>query len=264
MAILTQVNDIFVVAEDLSSSFNSSVVDARDYGSASIQGTFTTSDPVSGSIAIEVSDDGQNFGVLGDAVDFDETGVISISSTSLPSRYWRIAVTITAGGSGDTISMRYVMKPYMAGGAITANITGGGGGGTSQTIDVFRAAESNADDSDKTIAITSLTCIESIFISYTSDATSGSRQIVIEFLTGGSAIIAQSRSGITQAANLTRYYMFHAGASSSSSFVDTDYALVNMPSVLLESGESIRIYDNNAVSASGDDMIVMINGYTIT
>jgi len=41
-------------------------------------------------------------------------------------------------------------------------------------------------------------------------------------------------------------------------FRDTDYLMTPLPPIVLEAGDIVRIYDNNAVAAAADDMIVQM------
>ena len=121
-------------------------------------------------------------------------------------------------------------------------------------------SDENANDSDKTIAVTSSYewKIQWIWIEFTSTATVGDRQIVIEIQDAATDVIFQMRAGAVQAASITRYYLFAPMGAEITAFRDTDYLYAPMPPIHLPASYVIRIYDNNAVDAAADDMIIQM------
>ena len=92
-----------------------------------------------------------------------------------------------------------------------------------------------------------------VWAEYTSDATVGNRQLVVEAQDSGSDVIgwlAQARA--TQAASLTRYYLCAPGVADDTSFGGngSDYLQTNMPTAVLSAGETLRVYDAAGVSGS--------------
>jgi len=131
------------------------------------------------------------------------------------------------------------------------------------TLDSWRAdlqSDETADDSDKTFTVPASTewQILWIWVELTTTATVGDRQIVIEIQDSGADVIGQVRAGAVQAASLTRYYMFGSALADLVVFRDTDYLMTPLPPIVLEAGDIVRIYDNNAVAAAADDMIVQM------
>lgn len=112
------------------------------------------------------------------------------------------------------------------------------------------------NDSDKAIAVTlgEQWHIMSVHVKYTSTATEGNRQIVLQLLSGAT-VVDEVRAGLVQAASNTYYYAFQPNASNMSTAIDSDFITTNIPSTwILGYGESVRVLDNNAVAAAADDM----------
>lgn len=116
-------------------------------------------------------------------------------------------------------------------------------------------------DSDKVIALNALYTwhILAIRVEYTSDANAGARQLAIEFRDNANDVIWEVRPDLTQAASLTYLYNFGSSMSDLDAVRDTNWVSTPIPPTLLfPGGSDIRIYDNNAISAAGDDMIIHI------
>lgn len=116
------------------------------------------------------------------------------------------------------------------------------------------------NDSDKSITVTASYewKIQWIWVEFTSTATVGNRQMVIEIQDNAADVIFQMRAGLVQAASLTRYYLFAPMGAEIVTFRDTDFLYVPMPPIHLPASYVIRIYDNNAVDAAADDMIIQM------
>ena len=118
--------------------------------------------------------------------------------------------------------------------------------------------DTTANDSDKSVSVPASTVwiVESIWVKLITTATVGNRVLYVEILDGSANVIGQYRSGTTQAASLTRYYLFdqhiEAGA------VDTDLINVPMPEIQLPATYSVRVYDSATIDAAADDMEVTI------
>lgn len=125
-------------------------------------------------------------------------------------------------------------------------------------------AEETLNDSDKSIAVPLYNewQILWIWVELATTATVGDRQLVVEIQDAANDVVAQvARARVVQAASLTRYYMFGPSLSIDGAFYDTDYLCTPIPpSLILQYGYQIRVYDNNAVDAAADDMIVQM-GY---
>lgn len=124
-----------------------------------------------------------------------------------------------------------------------------------------------ADDSDKTFTVPAgfMWNIISIRVELTTTATAGNRQICIE-ITDGTNVILKVMAGIVQAANLARYYNFYGGAPNLTAFINTSHLTNPIPDgLMLLPGYTVRIYDNAAIAAAADDMIVrmMVNKISI-
>ena len=126
---------------------------------------------------------------------------------------------------------------------------------------VTLVSDETLNDSDKSIPVPASAewQVLWLWVEFASTATVGDRQIVIEIQDSAADVIAQIRAGITQAASLTRYYMF--GPSMADMFVvrDGDWIMTPLPpTLILQTGDIIRIYDNNAVDAAADDMVIQM------
>lgn len=125
---------------------------------------------------------------------------------------------------------------------------------------VLRADET-ADDSDKTFTVGADTeeQVLWVWVELTTTATVGDRQIVVELQDDGADVIAQWRAGEVQAASLTRYYCFAPSNADLTDFRDTDYLMTPIPpTVILPASYVVRVYDNNAVAAAADDMVLQM------
>jgi hypothetical protein len=121
-------------------------------------------------------------------------------------------------------------------------------------------ADETADDSDKSLTVPAgyQYHILSVWVELTTTATVGDRQVVVEAQDDSSDVIGQARAGAVQAASLTRYYQFSPSGQDMLAFRDTDYLSVPLPMWTLPAGYKLRVYDNNAVAAAADDMVVQV------
>lgn len=118
-------------------------------------------------------------------------------------------------------------------------------------------ADANANAKTYTVPAGEEWIVQSIYVSYTSDATAGNRQLAVQVLDASDNVLADFRAAAVQAASLTRVYMF--GAFHDTDFRDTDYLGVGMPPLVLSAGQKLKIFDKanngNGISAA-DDMTV--------
>jgi len=125
---------------------------------------------------------------------------------------------------------------------------------------VLRADEA-ANDSDKSLTVGAGTeeQVLWIWVELTTTATVGDRQLVVELQDDAADVIGQWRVGQVQAASLTRYYCLAPSNADHLAFRDTDYLMTPFPpSVILPAAYVVRVYDNNAVDAAADDMVVQL------
>ena len=124
-----------------------------------------------------------------------------------------------------------------------------------------------ADDSDIKLTVPASTRwrIQSIWVELVTTAAEGNRQIVVEIQDASDDVVAQFRAGIVQAASLTRYYLFSPQVGDLAAFRDTDYLSTPIPPLVLPAGYDVRVYDNAAIAAAADDMVVqmMIEARTV-
>jgi len=121
-------------------------------------------------------------------------------------------------------------------------------------------SDENLNDSDKSFTVPASTewRVKWIWVEYTSDASAGNRQLAIEIQDGAADVIAQIRAGIVQAASLTRYYLFAPHVTELAAFRDTDYLSTIMPEWILPASYVIRVWDNAAIAAATDDVIIQM------
>lgn len=121
-------------------------------------------------------------------------------------------------------------------------------------------ADEAANDSDKTIAVSALVEWEimTIWVELITTATGGNRQVVVQFQDDSSDVIGEVRAGATQAASLTRNYMFGPGLADLTSFRDTTFIMTPLPKIILPAAYIVRFYDNAAIDAAADDMVTQM------
>lgn len=121
-------------------------------------------------------------------------------------------------------------------------------------------SDETANDNDKTIVVPAGYEYQVlwIWVELVTDATQGNRQIEIMLRDPTNDQIGDFRAGATQAASLTRYYMFAPALADLTAFRDTDYLMSPLPpTIFLPAGYRVRVFDNNNISAA-DDMIIQM------
>ena len=121
-------------------------------------------------------------------------------------------------------------------------------------------AEETTNDCDKSFAVPANTerIIKSIWVEMISTATVGNRQMEIQIQDNASDIIGSIRAGAVQAASLTRNYLFAPDLVDLTAFRDTDHLTTPIPELWLPASYTIRVFDNAAIDAAADDMVVQI------
>lgn len=117
------------------------------------------------------------------------------------------------------------------------------------------------DNTNKTFTVPAATewQILWVWVELTTTATVGNRQLAIELQDAAFDIIGVIRSDIVQAASLTRWYMFAPGMGDLAAFRDTTLLSTPIPNGLfLSAGQILRVWDNKAIAAAADDMIVQM------
>lgn len=126
--------------------------------------------------------------------------------------------------------------------------------------EIVLQAEETANDSDKAFTVPAVKTwqILSIWIELITTATVGDRQIEVLIRDGSDDTIMQLQAGIVQAASATQYYLFAPGIGDLTALRDSSYLTTPIPPLVLPAGWDIRIWDNNAVDAAADDMVVQM------
>ena len=136
----------------------------------------------------------------------------------------------------------------------------GGDTGSSEWT-VALEADETLNDSDKTITVTAgqLWQVLSIRLEFTTTATVGDRQLVIQWRDDSDDIVGEVKAGIVQAASNTYYYEFAPALADLLAVRDSDWLMTPLPPTLfLPAGYDLRIWDNNAVDAAADDLIIQM------
>lgn len=98
-----------------------------------------------------------------------------------------------------------------------------------------------------------------IFVSYTSSSDAGTRQLAVRIYDNMADFIGEIRAGATQDEDEARLYMFAPGMADLTGFRDTNYLMTPIPpTLILQEGQIIQVYDNKAIDDDGDDMDVQI------
>jgi hypothetical protein len=126
---------------------------------------------------------------------------------------------------------------------------------------VTLAQDITTDDSDKIFTAPPNTewQILWIWVEYTSTATAGIRQLEIQIQDASSNIIGQFQTGVTQSEELVYKYLFGIGVGDLTSPRDDTNVTTPLPAgTFLSGGQKIRIWDNNTVDPTADDMVVKL------
>ena len=99
----------------------------------------------------------------------------------------------------------------------------------------------------------------SVLVDYTSTAAAGNRQLAVQVLDASDNVLLDVRAGAVQAASLTRRYVFSVGAPDDFGFRDTNLLMVFLPLAILPAGYQVRVWDNKAIAAAADTMVVRMS-----
>jgi hypothetical protein len=94
-----------------------------------------------------------------------------------------------------------------------------------------------------------------VSVAYTSNATVGNRQIVLQVLDPSNNVLAQHSAGLVQAASLVNRYNFMPCITRETALVNSE---VNVPipfDLMIPSGGSFKVLDTAGIAA-GDSMVV--------
>jgi len=102
-----------------------------------------------------------------------------------------------------------------------------------------------------------------IQVNFITSAVVGDRQLEVRMERPASAMPGPegtlAKAGAVQAASADNGYIFAPGLADLTSVRDSDYLTTPIPvTSLLQAGDQLRIYDNNAVDAAADDMYIYI------
>jgi len=123
---------------------------------------------------------------------------------------------------------------------------------------LLKLSDVTANDSNKTFTVPAGYTYEILYgqVDYTSTATVGNRQILLEILDTDSNVIWDVHAGTVQAASLNRHYSILQGVFRETAFVDGDIQLTIPRKGKILPGYTIKVYDSAEVDATADDMNV--------
>ena len=121
-------------------------------------------------------------------------------------------------------------------------------------------SDETLNNSDKTFTVPADTewTVQWIWLEFTTTAVVGARQIEIKILDDAADIIAELVPSLTQAASLTYQYLFSDSGPASEALRDGNQTHILSPRWILPAGYQMRIWDNNAVDAAADDLIIQM------
>lgn len=121
-------------------------------------------------------------------------------------------------------------------------------------------SDENLNDSDKSFTVPASTewRVKWIYVELTTTATAGNRQMEIQIQDDAADVIARLVCGDVQAASLTRYYLFAPNVAELTAERDTDKFSTLMPEWILPASYVVRVWDNAAVDAAADDLIIQM------
>lgn len=151
---------------------------------------------------------------------------------------------------------------FIGTGANPLVVTEGGGGDVTGPWVVGTISDTTLNDSDKSFVVPAATerQILWILVAYAASGTVGNRQLAIEVQITGPAVSAHlARAAIVQLAGTTYNYLFAPGVADMPSLRDSDFLTTPIPpTTVLKAGDTLRIWDNNAIDAAADDMTIRI------
>ena len=168
----------------------------------------------------------------------------------------------SAAGDGGKIDIYSLMSDTAPNGFV---LTADGSGSASwQPPDSWRIGyteDTTPSNSDKMFTVPANTewQILWVWVEYGASAQDGNRQLELQLQSSASVVIAQWQTGVFQQVNYFYKYLFGIAAPDMTSPRDVIYITTPLPGgTFLSAGQKIRIWDNRAIDASGDDMTVRL------
>jgi len=115
-----------------------------------------------------------------------------------------------------------------------------------------------ADDSDKTFTVPNGKTwrLDWLHVILVTTATVGNRQVEVSITDASDVMRIDFHAGATQAASLTRHYVFQPGIYRETTFTDNEIQVSIPMNMILPAGWKIRVRDTTATAAAADDMTV--------
>ncbi len=116
------------------------------------------------------------------------------------------------------------------------------------------------NDSDKTFVVPADQewQILNVWVALATSVDVGDRQIAVQLQDAAGIAAGEVRAGAVQATTITRYYNFSPPCADLFGFRDTDFLMTPLPFWVLPPTTILRVYDNAAIAAGADDMIVRV------
>lgn len=132
-----------------------------------------------------------------------------------------------------------------------------GSGRVTEVVNPSVQSDTGANDSDKTLTVPSDTHwhILALHVGYTSDGTSGNRQLQLQIQNAATTVVWQQAAGAVQAASNAYNYEFQSGVVRETSVINGELN-IPLPNMWLPAAYKLRVYDSAAIAASSDDMLV--------
>lgn len=125
------------------------------------------------------------------------------------------------------------------------------------TVDHVDSGAVAANSFVSTVAAGRRLVLHGVAVRFTSSATIGNRQIVVEIRDAADAVVARFVANLTQAASLTRYYAFAPGNAPDSAFAIDAAGVPMAPAVALATWDVV-VKDDANIDAAGDTMRVQL------
>ena len=192
------------------------------------------------------------------ASDLERISALALSSDALASS--KVGLT--------TQSVLYGMAPDDSFDRLrTVSNSGGGFGSLSvaQNVQVLHEYDAAANDSNKTFTVPSDTLwrVEQVHCLFAADANAGNRSPTVIVRSAAGNVAGIYKTGISHTANQTAHHQWSPGAGRETSFIHGSLHIPFSP-VWLTAAMAIQVYDDTAVSATGDDMTVNVLGQKVT
>lgn len=128
----------------------------------------------------------------------------------------------------------------------------------SSTVSYLRDATTNSSDKTFVVPGNELWKVNFSHLVLTTTADVGNRQMTFQIKNAAGDAVYDVTAGAVQAAGVTRHYAFMQGIFHETSFVANEIQIPIPQDCWLPAGFTLRVYDETAVAASADDMVLNV------